>query len=70
MFKLTGSSGHRRSGGSSTVARVSASRLNRVAFAPVPTRGAWVPETMQEQGQDSSTARTGGLEKVLRFNGM
>lgn len=66
MFKLTGSGGYRKASGGATVARVSAAQLNRVAFAPVPTRGAWVPETMQEQGQDSNSSRVGGLEKIIR----
>jgi hypothetical protein len=66
MFKLTGSGGYRKASGGSTVPRVNAAQLNRVAFAPVPTRGAWVPETMQEQGQDANTPRAQGLEQIYR----
>jgi len=65
MFKLV-KNGYRKASGGRTVARVSASRLDRVAAAPIPTRGAWVPETMQEQGQDSNTPRTQGLEQLYR----
>jgi hypothetical protein len=66
MFKQV-PNGSRRASGGRTVARVSSASLNRVAAAPVPTRGAWVPETMQEQGQDSpSSSRLQGLEKLYR----
>jgi len=64
MFKLTGTSGRRNSGGGAKAsARVDATRLVHVTpDTPGPRVVAYQPETQQEHGFDSNSPRLSGLE--------
>lgn len=63
MFKTTGKSGMRKSGGGGGVARVSAKRMTHVTTHPGPGVVAFQPDSQQGHGFDAKSSRLSGLEK-------
>lgn len=65
MFKLTGSSGSRKSGGAASSGRVNSTQMGHMT--PLETQvlrqPAFQPRTPMEHGFDANSPRLGGLEK-------
>ena len=63
MFKTTGKTGYRRSGGSNTTpARVNAASMGRVSHRDFPITPAFSPDTPEQRTFDSDSPRLQGLE--------
>ena len=68
MFKLTGSSGYRRSGGGGYKSgpRVISTRMGSVHQIIFPMAPAFSPDTPQERTFDSDSPRLQGLEAATK----